>query len=136
MKNSFLQSMAWLHTWAGLLVGWLLFVIFVGGTLAWFDREIDDCARPALHEMRETPPTRFDDAFVEAFEAAAEENDARSRRPLARHGLTELPPARGEIDERAVVAGNGVDRGGRDIGADHHAGAAAGGRVIDVLVRP
>ena len=25
MKNGFRQSMAWLHTWSGLLVGWVLF---------------------------------------------------------------------------------------------------------------
>ena len=35
MKNTFSQAMAWLHTWAGLVIGWLLFVIFVGGTIAW-----------------------------------------------------------------------------------------------------
>lgn len=64
MKNSLRQAMAWLHTWSGLIAGWLLFVIFVGGTLACFDREIDDWARPSLHDMRETPPTRFDDAFA------------------------------------------------------------------------
>ena len=32
MKDTLSKSMAWLHTWSGLVVGWLLFVIFVGGT--------------------------------------------------------------------------------------------------------
>lgn len=63
MKNSLRQAMAWLHTWAGLLSGWLLFVIFVGGTLACFDRELDDWMRPALHDLAGPQPTRFDAAF-------------------------------------------------------------------------
>jgi uncharacterized iron-regulated membrane protein len=50
MKDSFRQSMAWLHTWAGLIAGWLLFVIFVAGTLACFDKELDYWMRPALHQ--------------------------------------------------------------------------------------
>lgn len=64
MKASLRQAMAWLHTWSGLLVGWLLFVIFVGGTIACFDRELDDWARPALHSARGEQPTRFDAAFA------------------------------------------------------------------------
>lgn len=48
MKNSFSQSMAWLHTWAGLIIGWMLFVIFVGGTIACFDTELDRWMRPGM----------------------------------------------------------------------------------------
>ncbi|WP_342243182.1 PepSY-associated TM helix domain-containing protein [Pseudomonas sp. OTU5201] len=48
MKNTFTQSMAWLHTWGGLLFGWLLFVIFLTGTLAVFDQEIDNWMRPEV----------------------------------------------------------------------------------------
>ena len=40
MKDGFRQSMAWLHTWVGLLPGWLLFVVFVSGTAAYFNEEI------------------------------------------------------------------------------------------------
>lgn len=40
MKGAFRQSMAWLHTWTGLLVGWFLFVIFLSGTTAYFQYEI------------------------------------------------------------------------------------------------
>lgn len=70
MKTSLRQSMAWLHTWSGLLAGWLLFVIFVGGTLACFDRELDDWMRPALHG-RDAPATpRFDAAFAHLRERA------------------------------------------------------------------
>ncbi|MBA1204548.1 PepSY domain-containing protein [Pseudomonas capeferrum] len=48
MKNTFTQSMSWLHTWAGLIFGWLLFAIFVTGTLAVFDKEIDHWMHPEI----------------------------------------------------------------------------------------
>ena len=34
MKEGLRQSMAWLHTWTGLLLGWLLFAMFATGTAA------------------------------------------------------------------------------------------------------
>lgn len=46
MKQTLTQSMAWLHTWGGLIVGWLLFVIFLTGSLAVFDQEIDNWMHP------------------------------------------------------------------------------------------
>ena len=36
MKASLRQTMSTLHTWTGLLPGWLLFVIFLFGTVAFF----------------------------------------------------------------------------------------------------
>lgn len=32
------QSMSWLHTWASLVLGWLLYAIFVTGTLSFFSK--------------------------------------------------------------------------------------------------
>ncbi|MGJ7486516.1 PepSY-associated TM helix domain-containing protein [Variovorax sp. LT2P21] len=49
MKNSFRASMAWLHTWAGLLTGWLLFAVFVTGTAAYYRSELSLWMRPELH---------------------------------------------------------------------------------------
>lgn len=48
MKAGFRASMAWLHTWAGLLLGWVLYFIFVTGTVGYLDSEIDRWMRPAL----------------------------------------------------------------------------------------
>jgi len=48
VKESFRQSMAWLHTWTGLLFGWLLFAMFVTGTAAYFQQEISRWMRPEL----------------------------------------------------------------------------------------
>ncbi|HUD28893.1 MAG TPA: PepSY-associated TM helix domain-containing protein [Novosphingobium sp.] len=48
MKQGFRQSMAWLHTWAGLVPGWVLYIVFVFGTAAFFQYEIDAWMRPEL----------------------------------------------------------------------------------------
>lgn len=47
-NKSFRQSMGWLHRWAGLLLGWLLFAIFLTGTLTVFDKEITWWMQPEL----------------------------------------------------------------------------------------
>ncbi len=44
--SNFRQSMTWLHTWAGLVVGWVLFFVFLTGTLGYFDTEIDRWMQP------------------------------------------------------------------------------------------
>lgn len=49
MKGGIRQSMAWLHTWSGLLLGWLLFAIFVTGTIAYFRSEVTYWMQPELH---------------------------------------------------------------------------------------
>ncbi|GGX17637.1 membrane protein [Pigmentiphaga litoralis] len=48
MKDAFRQSMAWLHTWLGVLVGWLLYFMFITGTAGYLDTEIDRWMRPEL----------------------------------------------------------------------------------------
>lgn len=54
MKKGFRQSQAWLHTWAGLIVGWLLFMIFITGTLSFFRNEITYWMHPELHHLSQT----------------------------------------------------------------------------------
>ena len=46
MNGSFRQSMTWLHTWCGLVFCWLLYFLFVTGTLGYFDAEIDRWMKP------------------------------------------------------------------------------------------
>ena len=48
MRQGFRQSMAWLHTWSGLVVGWVLFAVFVTGTASYYRTEITDWMRPEL----------------------------------------------------------------------------------------
>ena len=44
------QSMSWLHTWASLILGWLLYAIFLTGTLSFFQNEITIWMKPELHQ--------------------------------------------------------------------------------------
>ncbi|ARW11583.1 PepSY-associated TM helix domain-containing protein [Acetobacter ascendens] len=46
MKQDFRRSMGWLHTWAGVVLGSILFAIFWMGTLSVFDSEIDLWMKP------------------------------------------------------------------------------------------
>ncbi|HEX2888409.1 PepSY-associated TM helix domain-containing protein [Vineibacter terrae] len=48
MKRSLRQSMAGLHTWSGLLLGWLLFAITLTGTAAVFSAEISAWMMPDI----------------------------------------------------------------------------------------
>ncbi|MEJ0100410.1 MAG: PepSY-associated TM helix domain-containing protein [Pseudomonadota bacterium] len=41
MKEGFRQSMSWLHTWIGLVAGWVLYFVYLTGTLGYLDKEID-----------------------------------------------------------------------------------------------
>ena len=64
MRNGFRQSMAWLHAWSGLVVGWVLFAVFVTGTASYYRPEISQWMRPELRARAELAP--------EALPAAAE----------------------------------------------------------------
>ncbi|CAM9178049.1 PepSY-associated TM helix domain-containing protein [Acinetobacter pseudolwoffii] len=44
------QSMSWLHTWASLILGWLLYAIFLTGTLSFFQNEISIWMKPEFHQ--------------------------------------------------------------------------------------
>ncbi len=60
MFSNFRLSMAWLHTWFGLAMGFVLMVVFFFGTLSVFDREIDRWS---------IPETRFDAQPMPRFDA-------------------------------------------------------------------
>ena len=46
MKEGFRQCMAWLHTWSGLVVGWVLFFVFATGAAGYFQHEITRWMQP------------------------------------------------------------------------------------------
>lgn len=46
---AFRQANAWLHTWSGLLLGWLLYAVFLTGTLSFFQEEISFWMKPEQH---------------------------------------------------------------------------------------
>lgn len=48
-QKSLRQSMAWVHTWLGLLAGWILFAMFLTGTASYFRPEITTWMQPEIH---------------------------------------------------------------------------------------
>ncbi|MBP6899256.1 MAG: PepSY domain-containing protein [Burkholderiaceae bacterium] len=59
MFANFRQAMAWLHTWMGLVLGYVLMACFFFGSLSVFDREIDRWA---------IPQTRFEPQPMPSFD--------------------------------------------------------------------
>lgn len=62
MREKFRQSMSWLHTWSGLILGWLIFVIFFTGTLSYFRHEITHWMQPETHGSVKFDPAAVDKA--------------------------------------------------------------------------
>ncbi len=60
MLSSFRLSMTWLHTWFGLVLGFVLMVVFFFGSLSVFDREIDRWV---------SPDTRFEPQPMPSYDA-------------------------------------------------------------------
>lgn len=60
MQPTFRLSMNWLHTWAGLVLGAVLFAIFWMGTLSVFDREIDRWMMPMTRLAAPVAPLSLD----------------------------------------------------------------------------
>jgi uncharacterized iron-regulated membrane protein len=49
------QSMSDLHSWAGLLLGWILYAMFLTGTVAYFKDELSQWMRPELPHQIQVP---------------------------------------------------------------------------------
>lgn len=73
MEPTFRTSMAWLHTWAGVVMGSLLFAIFWMGALSVFDREIDRWMMPGtrLAPALAQQPVKLDGPITEAAQRLA-----------------------------------------------------------------
>ncbi|AIJ48590.1 peptidase [Comamonas testosteroni TK102] len=82
MFQNFRLSMAWLHTWFGLVLGFVLIVVFFFGSLSVFDREIDRWAIPESRFAPQPMPS-FDKVLLPVFQdmkpSAASIERARSR---------------------------------------------------------
>jgi len=49
------QNMSGLHTWVGLLLGWVLYAMFLTGTVAYFKDELSQWMRPELAHQSHVP---------------------------------------------------------------------------------
>lgn len=87
VTGSLRTSMAFLHTWAGLLAGWLLFAIFLTGTATYYHDEITRWMQPEIRAAAVDPVV------------AAERAIARLRvlAPGAQEWLLDLPSPRNPL---------------------------------------
>jgi len=53
MSKGFRQSQAFLHTWSGLLLGWVLFLVFIAGTIAFYREGLNRWMRPELAQVQQ-----------------------------------------------------------------------------------
>ena len=66
MFSSFRLSMTWLHTWFGLVLGYVLMACFFFGSLSVFDREIDRWAIPETRFQPQPMPS-YDQVLAPVF---------------------------------------------------------------------
>ena len=63
MQKSVRQSMAWLHSWLGLTLGWLLFAIFLTGAATYYRHEINLWMQPQFATMQVKQDTAMESAY-------------------------------------------------------------------------
>ncbi|MEM8936162.1 MAG: PepSY-associated TM helix domain-containing protein [Pseudomonadota bacterium] len=80
------QSMSWMHTWTGLLFGWVLYFMFLTGTAGYYDAEMDRWMRPEHPAPVEvTDPAAFVSMGLDhAAAAAPDATEYRVFLPIAR----------------------------------------------------
>ena len=71
MRKSFTQEMSWLHTWGGLIMGWLLVPVFLTGSLCVFWHEITVWARPESHAVNLAPRSEMVRSSLEYLQTHA-----------------------------------------------------------------
>lgn len=107
--------MAWLHTWAGLSFGWLLFFMFVTGTAGFFDTEIDRWMQPEL------PVAQLGYSSHQSATVLLEK--ARTEAPDADQWFFTLPADRNEPFAKLYWRGADLDSG---------ASAESGEQLVDL----
>lgn len=114
------QSLSWMHTWSGLVFGWVLFAIFLTGTLAVFDKEIDGWMGPEIpqHGLSQAQAAQTALEFLQANHPGASAWNIglpTERSPTLsvsageqrRGGGTALDPETGEALDVRETAGGG-----------------------------
>ncbi len=90
MRETFRLSMAYLHTWLGLVLGFVLMTIFFFGSLSVFDREIDRWSVPETR-VQAAPFPSFDKSVIPFISAV--QPDPESMEHTAAEVIGALPPA-------------------------------------------
>ncbi|MGB3749960.1 MAG: PepSY-associated TM helix domain-containing protein [Arcobacteraceae bacterium] len=86
MAREFRKPMTWLHTWSGVIVGWLLFAIFVTGTSSYYRGEVTLWMQPETHKSVVSEKT-FDIALSKALQATQSSNNVTVTLPNSRTNM-------------------------------------------------
>lgn len=130
------QSMSWLHTWSGLLLGWLMFAIFVTGTLSFFRNEITLWMQPEVHLAK--PDSRGLTRAIEYLQQhAAQAPQWSITLPNARSPLLNLSWRKAESSPMQTRRGDGalqtesrsMERSGNPTHPTHQSEQEHGGTV-------
>jgi uncharacterized iron-regulated membrane protein len=108
MKEGFRQSMAWLHTWGGLVTGWVLFFVFLTGTLGYVETELDRWMRPEKPLI--APEVSQADALARGFAYLSETYPDSERWLVSPPGGREQPELRVFAEIRPGGPGSPVKR--------------------------
>ena len=97
MRKTFTLSMLWLHTWAGLVLGWLLFAIWLAGSICVFWWEIDYWGTPERHAVPVAERSVLVQSAVTYLQRTA---------PNAKHWSISLPNPDGRDSVLRVTTGS------------------------------
>ncbi|AOA58374.1 PepSY-associated TM helix domain-containing protein [Acinetobacter larvae] len=108
------QSMSWLHTWMSLLLGWLLYAIFLTGTLSFFQNEITIWMKPELHQSLtyQSQQQQLATALHRLQENSPHAAGWSINLPTARQTTTSISVQ--QADEQQGQRGGGGRRGGQN----------------------
>jgi len=130
MKGTFRLSMQWLHTWVGVCLGWIIFLVFFNGTASYFRQEITTWMKPEIGAVSD--PAKSVDGAIAFLSAKAPDagawtisvpNDRNpvsevSWRPRPKPGVESAEDDddddRAPPDRRATIDANGHPLAARD----------------------
>ncbi|TKB04329.1 PepSY domain-containing protein [Alteromonas portus] len=84
MKATFRKSMIWLHTYLGVILGWLLFAIFFTGTLSYFTPEMTRYLMPERGHISQSQQSMIAHSFAYLGTHAGEADQWRIALPSER----------------------------------------------------
>ncbi|MEM7217303.1 MAG: PepSY-associated TM helix domain-containing protein [Pseudomonadota bacterium] len=111
MNGAFRQSMTWLHTWSGIVVVWLLYFMFVTGTIGYFDDEVDRWMKPEQGPSAQMPI----EAGLEAAQTRLEDIAAGADRWFIYPTIKRSNPHLSTFWQMPTVEGEDVVRGDEEL---------------------
>lgn len=91
------RSMSELHTWGGLFFGWLLFAIFLTGTLAVFQAELTHWMKPDFRASQVLPEQALAGADRKLRQVAPQSDSWTIRLPQKRYPTLEVSWKKGKV---------------------------------------